>query len=72
MPFADCQKCGRLFHRFDPTLPEAPDGYWPNLGLGDAVHEFCPECLKTEREQQHDSDRSENAARGSGIDNSTL
>lgn len=46
MPFASCQRCGRLFHSFDPTLPEAPDGYWPNLRLGDAVHEFCPECLK--------------------------
>jgi len=56
MPFASCQRCGRLFHSFDPMLPETPDGYWPNLRLGDAVHELCPECLKMSRDHQHDLD----------------
>jgi hypothetical protein len=49
MPFANCQRCGRLFHTFDPTLPEPQAGYWPNLTRGDEVHDFCLECLAMPR-----------------------
>jgi len=52
MPFSNCQQCGRLFHRFDPTLPESPVDYWPNMAQGDAVHDICPECLKSGRDLQ--------------------
>ncbi|MGD9647537.1 MAG: hypothetical protein AB7U73_17615 [Pirellulales bacterium] len=50
MPFTKCKRCGRLFHLFDPNLAESSDGYWPNLKLGDAAKELCPECLEDEKE----------------------
>lgn len=62
MPFSNCQQCGRLFHRFDPTLPESPVDYWPNMAQGDAVHEVCPECLKMGRDQQFNPDPNADAA----------
>ncbi len=57
MPFANCQQCGRLFHRLDPTSPEQSGGYWPKV-----PHELCPECAQKLTDQQHNPDDSKNAA----------
>lgn len=56
MPFSKCRQCGRLFHTFEPLLPDAPDRYWPNLAQGDAVYELCEECLKAHRDEQSQSE----------------
>lgn len=51
-------------------LSEASDSYWPNLGQGDAVHEFCPECLKqtpdTENRRGQDANASQAEAGTAG------
>jgi beta-ribofuranosylaminobenzene 5'-phosphate synthase len=45
MPFANCQRCGRLFHTFEPLFPESPEGFWPNSQRGKEILEHCPNCL---------------------------
>lgn len=56
MPFAKCKQCGRLFHTFEPMLPDAPENFAPNLSQGDAVLEYCPECLEKRREMKQAAD----------------
>lgn len=51
MPFANCQRCGRLFHTFEPLLPESPEGFWPNTSRGNEILELCPNCLTMTRDQ---------------------
>ena len=62
MPFANCQSCGRLFHLFDPVVPEPHDGYWPNLQRGNA-QELCPECSQRAAERD-DRDHRTNKSSG--------
>lgn len=51
MPFANCQRCGRLFHTFEPLLPECPEVFWPNTQRGEAILELCPNCLNMTSDQ---------------------
>src|SRR5689334_20896904 len=62
MPFTNCRQCGRLFHTFEPLMPESSDVLGPNMLLGDAVLELCPECLKRTRNHRHDADPTSPAA----------
>ncbi len=52
MPFANCQRCGCLFHTFEPLILESSAGFWPNAGRGDVILETCPNCLTMSDDQK--------------------
>lgn len=56
MPFAKCKQCGRLFHTFEPLMPDAPQRFAPNLSQGDEIYEFCKECLEKRRAAPQSTD----------------
>lgn len=66
MPFAKCKQCGRLFHTFEPLLPDAPERFGPNLSQGDDLLELCPECFDKRRDNPVTGD-SNKSDRGDSI-----
>lgn len=58
MPFANCKQCGRLFHFLDPTQAGEASDNWPT-----DRDTYCPECRQMSRDNEHNPDPNENAAR---------